>query len=232
MDCFDDTYSFDYHMTPTPRPEWYTKDLGKRWLTMEVLLKHWPANMWLQTPIELAHVISTKYNIKPEEIADIELDPPTVGRMYFSPEGFNSLTQAQFSAPFMLAAYLLEPTPGPGWFDRAKLKDPRILELAAKVHGGPSAPHYLNQCFKGFQNGEFPTKKLTITTKDGKVYSESMDCHPGHPRNMLTHEEFVERFKVQAAPTLKGERMEQVVHALADLENCDDVASIGALLHK
>lgn len=33
-------------------------------------------------------------------------------------------------------------------------------------------------------------------------------------------------------PTLKGERMEQVVHALADLENCDDVASIGALLHK
>ena len=232
MDCFDDTYSFDYHMTPTPRPEWYTKDLGKRWLTMEVLLKHWPANMWLQTPIELAHVISTKYHIKPEEIADIELDPPTVGRMYFSPEGFNSLTQAQFSAPFMLAAYLLEPTPGPGWFDRAKLKDPRILELAAKVHGGPSAPHYLNQCFKGFQNGEFPTKKLTITTKDGKVYSESMDCHPGHPRNMLTHEEFVERFKLQAAPTLKGERMEQVVHALADLENCDDVASIGALLHK
>ncbi|MBC5735694.1 MmgE/PrpD family protein [Lawsonibacter faecis] len=230
MDCFDDTYSFDYHMTPEPQRDWYTRDLGTRWLMMEVLIKHWPANMWLQTPIELAHNITTKNGIKPEDIADIELDPPTVGRMYFSPEGFNSLTQAQFSAPFMLAAYLLEPTPGPGWFDRAKLTDPKILELAAKVHGGPSDPHYLGLCFKGFQNGEFPTKKLTITTRDGRQYSESMDCHPGHPRNMLTHQEFIERFKVQAAPTLRGERLERAARALAELEACGDIAAISPLL--
>lgn len=196
MDCFDDTYSFDYHMTPTPQRDWYTKDLGTRWLTMEVLLKHWPANMWLQTPIELVHNLTTKNNIKPEDIEKIILDPATVGRMYFSPEGFNSLTQAQFSAPFMLAAYLLNPVPGPAWFDRSMLTDPKILELAAKVEAGPSAPHYLNTCFKGFQRGEFPKKTITIITKDGKQYSESMDCHPGHPRNMMSPAEFCDRFRI------------------------------------
>ena len=60
MDCFDDTYSFDYHMTREPKRDWYTKELGSRWLTKEVLVKHWPANMWLQTPIELVHNITRR----------------------------------------------------------------------------------------------------------------------------------------------------------------------------
>lgn len=226
MDCFDDTYSFDYHMTTEPQRQWYTKDLGSRWLTTEVLMKHWPANMWLQTPIELVHNITTKNQIRPEEIEQIVLDPPTVGRMYFSPEGFNSLTQAQFSAPFMIAAYLLNPVPGPAWFDESMLTDPRILELAGRVKAGPSAPHYLNICFKDFQRGKFPMKTITITTKDGRRYSESMDCHPGHPRNMMTPEEFRSRFRIQAAPTLCPEKIEKAVEALSHLEDCADVAEL------
>ena len=230
QDCFDDTYSFDYHMTPEPRPEWYTRDLGKRWLIMEVLLKHWPANMWLQTPIELADILRKKYRIKPEEISEIILDPPTIGRMYFSEEGFNSLTQAQFSAPFMLASYLLNPVPGPNWFDEKKLKDDEILSLAAKVHGGKSNPHILGECFKDFQEGKFPQKTLTIQMKDGSRYSESMGCHPGHPRNMMSDKEFAERFRIQAAPTLSKERIEEVLHAIEHLEDCHDIREIGRLL--
>ena len=30
---------------------WLTRDLGERYLIMETLLKHWPANMWVQTPV-------------------------------------------------------------------------------------------------------------------------------------------------------------------------------------
>lgn len=152
--------------------------------------------------------------------------------MYYSPEGFNSLTQAQFSAPFMLAAYLLNPVPGPSWFDSSKLTDPDILELAGRIHGGNSEPHYLNQCFKGFQKGEFPMKKLTIRTKDGKVFEASMDCHPGHPKNMMSHKEFVERFKVEAAPVLSGAQLETVSDALAGLETCVDIAGISKMLCK
>lgn len=227
MDAFDDTYSFDYHMTPTPERDWYTKELGERWLTMEVLMKHWPANMWLQTPIELVHNITTKNNIAPDDIEKIVLDPPTLGRMYYNPEGFSSLTQAQFSAPFMLATYLLNPVPGPAWFDESKLTDPELLALAGKVEGGPSEPHLLQVCFKEFQRGNFPMKTVTITTKDGKQYQESMDCHPGHPRNMMTPDEFCDRFRIQAAPTLSAEKIEKVIDALVHLEDCEDVADLG-----
>lgn len=226
MDCFDDTYSFDFHMTPTPERDWYTKDLGTRWLTMEVLMKHWPANMWLQTPIELVHNITTKNGIKPDDIEKIVLDPPTKGRMYYNPEGFNSLTQAQFSAPFMLAAYLLNPVPGPAWFDEAMLTDKKILDLAGRVEAGPSEPHLLQACFKEFQRGHFPMKTVTITTKDGKQYQESMDCHPGHPRNMMSPAEFCDRFRIQAAPTLGPEKIEKSIEALSHLEDCGDIAQL------
>ena len=226
MECFDDPYSFDSHMTTEPHREWYTKELGKKWYTMEVLMKHWPANMWLQTPIELVHNITDKNSIAPENIEEIVLDPPTVGRMYYNPEGFNSLTQAQFSGPFMIAAYLLNPIPGPAWFDTKMLKDEKILELAGKVKGGNKPPHYLNLCFKDFQNGKFPMKTVTITTKDGKQYSESMDCHPGHPRNMMSPEEFCERFRVQAKPSLSPEKIENAIEALSNLEKCEDVATL------
>ena len=227
MDCFDDTYSFDYHMTREPKRDWYTKELGSRWLTKEVLVKHWPANMWLQTPIELVHNITTKNGIKPEDIEEIVLDPPTLGRMFFDPAGFNSLTQAQFSGPYMIAMYLLNPVPGPNWFDLSMLRDPKVLELAAKVKPGKSSPDIINLCFKGFQRGEFPMKTVTITTKDGKTYSESMDCHPGHPRNMMSHEEFCDRFRIEAAPTLDADKIEKAIEALSHLEDCEDVAELG-----
>ena len=38
-----------------------------------------------------------------------------------------------------------------------------------------------------------------------------MDCHPGHPANMMSREEFVERFRIQASPVLQGERLEKAI---------------------
>ena len=76
MDCFDDQYSFGFHLTEEQRPEWYTKDLGSKYLIMETLMKHWPANMWLQTPLEITNDLITKNNITAEDVEEVILDPP------------------------------------------------------------------------------------------------------------------------------------------------------------
>ncbi|WP_293284016.1 hypothetical protein [Oscillibacter sp.] len=39
-----------------------------------------------------------------------------------------------------------------------------------------------------------------------KSYSESMDCHSGHPRNMMSHGEFCGRFRIAAALKTFGVR--------------------------
>lgn len=229
--CFDDTYSWDYHMCSAPDRSWYTRELGELWLTKETLLKHWPANMWIQTPIELADVIRRKYGVTADDIEEIIIDPPTLGRMFFDPHGFTSLVQAQFSVPFMLATYFLNPHPSKDWFRRELLTDPALLKLAACVHAGPSDPHLLGLCFKEFQNGKFPTKRLTVRTKQGKVYSETMDRHPGHPYNMMSLEEICDRFRIQASATLAGEKLDQAIGEFADLENCADVSALGKYLY-
>ena len=55
-----------------------------------------------------------------------------------------------------------------------------------------------------------------------RTYSESMDCHPGHPRNMMSHEEFCDRFRIEAAPTLDADKIEKTIEALSHLEDCED----------
>lgn len=233
MDCFDDTYSWDYHMCPHPKRDWYTKDLGNYWLTCETLLKHWPTNMWIQTPIELADILRKTNNIRAEDIEEIILDPTTDHRMYFNPNGYTSLVQAQFSIPFMLATYFLNPNnPGKAWFERPLLTNSELLALAGRVHGGATEPHDdPGKSFDMFRKGDYPMKTLTIRTKDGKTYSHSMARHLGHPRNMMSLDQVIDRFRIQASASLNKDKLERAVALLLDLENCHDISKLGEFLY-
>jgi 2-methylcitrate dehydratase PrpD len=232
MNALDDPWAFENHVSTEPDNSWYTKDLGSRWLIMETLLKHWPANMWIQTPLELTDMIMTENNITKDDIAEIIIDPPTYLRMAYYPEGYTSLTQAQFSMPFMLASYILDPTPSSKWLREEKLKDKELLAIAAKVKSGPSEPILMPSAFKNFQKGRHPVITVTIKTNDGKEYSETMEKHLGHPGNMMTEEQFKDRFRVQASACMSGERLEQTVELLANVDDCPDMAEVAKLLHR
>ena len=85
--------------------------------------------------------------------------------------------------------------------------------------------------FKMFREEKgFPMKTVTVTLKDGRRFEEKMDCHPGHPKNMMTREQFVERFRIQAEPVLSGEKLEKAIEVLCDIENVQDIAEAAALL--
>ncbi len=232
MNVLDDPWSFENHVSVTPDSSWYTRELGKRWLIMETLLKHWPANMWIQTPMELTDSIMTKNHLTKDDIEELTVDPPTYLRMAYYPEGYTSLTQAQFSMPFMLASYICDPVPGSRWLRTERLTDPELLAMAARVKSGPSEPLLMPTCFKNFQKGRHPVITVTIRTKDGREFSETMERHLGHPYNMMSLEQFKERFRVQAAPCMSGERLEQAVELLAHVEDCPDMAHIAQLLHR
>ena len=187
---------------------WLTRDLGKRYLIMETLLKHWPANMWVQTSAELVHDLSVKHGFGPEDVEEILIDAPVLNRMWAPDEGFTSVTHAQFSIPYVVAAMLYNP-----------------------VKPGPSPETSPAAGFKMFREETgYPMKTVTVTLKNGARYEGGMDCHPGHPRNMMSREEFVSRFRVQAAPVLEGERLEKAIRVLCGIESVEDIASLAGLL--
>lgn len=210
---------------------WLTRDLGKRYLIMETLLKHWPANMWVQTPVEIAHELFVKYGFNPDDIEEITVDAPVRKRMWAPEEGFTSVTHAQFSIPYVISAMLYNPKPGADWYKPETMQAPKVVALSKRVKPGPSPETSPAEGFKMFREERgYPMKTLTVTLKDGTKYAGSMDCHPGHPHNMMSREQFANRFRIQAGAVLQGERLEKALEAICDIENVEDVAVLAGLL--
>ena len=140
MDGLDDPAAYANLMTDHYDPSWYTRELGETWLTMTTLLKHWPANMWVQTPAELASEIIFGNGLRKEDIREIIVDPPRMSRMDLPPEGgFKSLTHAQFSIPYVISAMLHDPTPGvqPGNAEQSGRHRLRETGCSRKLPAGP-----------------------------------------------------------------------------------------------
>ena len=209
---------------------WLTKELGERYLIMDTLLKHWPANMWVQTPVELVNGMAQEHGFGPDDIEEIILDPPIRNRMWAPDEGFTSVTHAQFSAPYVIATMLLHPEPGAFWYTPEMMKDREVIALAKRVKPGTSPEDSPMTGFKQFRNGSYPMKTITVTVKDGRTFNGSMDCHPGHPANMMGRGGFVSRFRIQVAPVLQGEKLEQVIETICNIEHVDDIASVSGML--
>jgi 2-methylcitrate dehydratase PrpD len=227
-DGLDVPHAFAEHLTAEPARDWIVKDLD-RYLMLKILIKHWPANMWVQTPVEIVAELAKEHAIKPADVAEIVVDPPTQFRMHFYPEGFSSLMEAQFSNPFVIASVLFDPTPGAHWYDRDKLNDPKILELAAKVKPGPREEHTLRGSFTLYEEGTFPEKTVTVTLKDGTKYVGVKAGHKGHPDDMLTREEFVELFRLNASVVFPAERVDALVDFVLNIES-RNLSEFGALL--
>lgn len=231
-DGLDDPAAFGTLMTADRYdPTWYTRQLGERYMIMETLLKHWPANMWVQTPVEIVYNIVTKNGIGPDDIEEIIVKPGTHRRMDDVGDGFTSITHAQFNIPFVLAAMLYDRTPGAAWYTPENMKDPKVIALAKRVKASDDPIDSPINGFELFQRGEYPWKTMIVRTKDGREFTESMSCHPGHPANMMDRAEISSRFRIQAAPTLDAETTERALEALLDLENCEDVSKLSWLLH-
>ena len=210
---------------------WLVRDLGRRYLIMETLMKHWPANMWVQTPVEIIKDMSEKYGFGPDDVEEIVVDPPVRGRMWAPDEGFASVTHAQFSIPFVIASWLRDPHPGAHWYTAEKMRDPQTIALAKRVKFGDSPQESPMSSFKMFREERgYPMKTVTVTLKNGARYEGKMDCHPGHPKNMMSREEFSDRFRIQAAPALEGEALEKALETLCNIESVEDIASLAGLL--
>ena len=231
MDGLDDPAAYANLMTDNYDESWYTKNLGTQWLTMTTLLKHWPANMWVQTPLEIVYNIAQENNLSPDDIEEIIVKPGTHRRMDDVGDGFSSITHAQFNIPFVVAAMLYDRTPSSAWYTPENMKDPKVIALAKRVKASDDPIDSPINGFELFQKGDYPWKTMIVVTKDGRQFSDSMKYHPGHPANMMDRAEIASRFRIQAAPALTPETTEKAIAALMDLENCADLSTLEWMLH-
>lgn len=211
--------------------DWYDRDLGKRHMIMELMMKNWPVNMWIQTPMDLIHSLTGKHDIDPDKIERIEVWPYIPERSEDSPAaGYDSMVKAQFSIAFCMAMYLKGPTIGYDWLDEKYLTDPTILEMASRFKG-VGDESLISHNFDVFQQGSYPEYGMKIVMKDGTAYEETMRYPKGHPKNDYTRQECIDVFKLATGAVMSGEKQDALCDfVLNKLEAVEDMAAIGKLL--
>ena len=208
---------------------WLDRNLGTEYMFNEILFKHWPANMWVQTPLDCLDQMRHKYGFLPQEIESIRITPGFQARDAYSPEGYKSVKHGQFSIPYCLSAYLLRGEEGPQWFEN--MNDPAILDMASRVHLDKEEVWPLRKCFNTFTQGSFPKVEMTITLKNGDTLQGEMQFPKGHPRNPFQWEDCEHTFRIGAKIAgLSRENTEKFIALCREMENLSDVSEMAECL--
>lgn len=230
-DAFDDPTAYLVHCA-YQEPEWLTKELGEHWLMMDMLLvKHWPANVFVQTYAELAARLVTKNQYNPDDVEEIIIRPSVAFRHWYSQTGYESITQAQFSIPYVAACAMYHPEPGAVWYQPETMKDPKIIALMNKVKADGFVKQNGLKFIKDLIDGKHPEKFMIVRLKDGTEYEESAFTHPGHPRYMLTRDEFKERFRLETKNILSKENTEKAIECICHLDEYEDASVLPGFFH-
>lgn len=211
---------------------WLDRNLGSEYMIMEMLFKHWPANMWVQTPLECLHEMRQKYGFTAKDVESIYITPGFQFRDGFRPTGYLGCKDAQFSIPYCLAAYMLCGEQGPNWFAEECLSDPDVLDFASRIKLDKENEILMMDAFYIYVGGSFPKIEMTITLKDGTKLTGELQFPKGHPRNPFEWEDCDQTFSIGANVVgLSPEKKEKFLAFCRNLENVADMAEVAECLN-
>ena len=210
---------------------WLDRNLGTEWLLKEILFKHWPANMWVQTPLDCMDAMRRENQFTIDDIESVYITPGIQFRNKYCPDGYKSMMECQFSTAYCLSAYMLDHHPGPHWFSKDMLKNPALLDMAGRVKIDSENVLLLSECFALFTNGMFPKISMKVTLKDGSVLEKEFQYPKGHPRNPYDWAEAERDFRIGARIAgLCEEKTESFIRMCRELEHVTNMNEMAACL--
>ena len=203
--------------------------MGNVFETVNVDVKPFPGGRYIHGPAELGISLSREYNLKPDQIEEVIIYLPImpynyVGRPY-DPNLGNPQVMAQFCAVYAAVAGIVRGDLFIGEFDEKVIKDPVIAGLAAKTKV------LVDESIKE------PTAKTPVTmeikTTDGRVLKEKVQYLKGNPKNFMSKEEFISKFKKcesLSAVKISEANISEIQNLIENLEKLSDVSIIPGLL--
>lgn len=209
---------------------WLDRDLGTRYYIKETLLKHWPANMWTQGPMDAAMHLKEKYHFSADDVVEMNFSPNLANKAQPYEKTTKSILDAQFSIPYVIGAYFMNPDDvGVKWFSKERRNDPKLIALTGrfKLHGEEVISYQLFNLFKA--DSDFPQVTLEVTLKDGRTVTESLKYPKGHPKNPFTMEEEKEHFLLCVRDVMAREQAEAIINTVEHLEELRDFSELAKL---
>lgn len=196
--------------SPAPDRDALLRGLGTEYETLTISLKRFAAHITAHTPVQALLELRAAHDFAPEDIARAEVHGSPRMAQHNSDRAPADLMMAQYSVPFCLALAAFRDPADPASFDESALADPRIAALCGQVQvvAAPPAPdHPLRS-------------RLTLTLRDGRTLSHTVDSYPGTPLQPLDEGALRQRFLACAGSDL-GTRLFPRLFALPDQAGVD-----------
>jgi len=205
-------------------------DLGSRFECEKILFKKFPScgSTLGSTEVILSLMREPDWRgVSADNVQRVEVKvPPYTYKLVGHPfeMGATPRVNAQFSIRYCVANALLHGSSKLGHFEEEAIRDPRLLELAARVDVVVDPAMELR--------GHTPVD-MTVHMKDGRKFFRQIDIAPGFPGNPLTKEEQEARFHdciAYAEKPLDKEKVARIVEGVSHIERLSDVRVLIPLL--
>jgi 2-methylcitrate dehydratase PrpD len=223
-------------------PELVTRDLGKRFESMDLSHKMYPGGGLTQPAIQAAVDLVAEYRFEPQDIKEVNL---TVSQdayeTYCQPLEIKTkprnLVDANFSMPYGVATGLTFGRVGVGDYTDDAVKRPEVLDLLQRFT--VTVDQEITKRFASEERGArnpMPSHRwvtVAVKMKDDKVYSKRLNAAKGRPENPWSSEDFEKKYwdcVDHAAKPLDRKNTEKAWELLSNLEDVTDVTEIVWLL--
>ena len=211
-------------------PDAVLKDLGKHFYAEDLIFKPWPCCMGNHGCINAALNIMRDHDIDPADITALHAEVPTTAQVVLEPVELKLRPQnaihAKYSLPFTVSTAILDGKVTLNSFTPDKLTRPDVLALAAKFTYSFNDDWDRDPAMK-------TGGRLTITTKDGKTYTDLVSKTLGNPENPMTEEAFRDKFHScmdMAVCPKSRKQQDAVLETVGSIEDLSDIRDLASLL--
>jgi 2-methylcitrate dehydratase PrpD len=189
--------------------------LGTHWSIVDpgLTVKRYPCCGGNLRALDAARALLREHDIRFDDVARLEVDVHPdllhIVRFHKPTQGF----RGKFSIDYVLAAMLLDGRVDLDSFTDDYCNAPRMRASLEKVRVNAHAEWPADAASRR-------RSPVTITMNDGRRFTKTVDKVRGSPGNPMTRDELVDKYRGCASRVLKGERLEQ---SIAVLENLDRV---------
>lgn len=176
-------------------------------------IKRFPACTPSHIPVEALLRLKRRHGLRADDIGVVEADLHPFSLLRPDP---SEAIATGYSLPYLLAIALLDGEVGLDQVGDARLRDPEVRELMARVRHDPSAA------------SEDGAERVTVRLRDGRVLSEEL----AHDPDLSTPDEIERKYRACAGRMLPTEAVERLYQWVMEMERLEDVRAItAAALH-
>ncbi len=194
--------------------------LGERYEITRTNVKKWTVGSPIQAPLDALELILKKRPFDPDQVQTVTVRVATSEAAIV-----NNREMPDICMQHMVAVMLLDKTASfKAAHDKARMQDPAVLKMRAKVQLIPDA---------GLER-QLPARQaiVEVTLADGSQLTETVKAVRGTAENPMTREEVIVKSRDLMTPVLGAERCQKLIQTALNVDKLKSVRDLRPLLQR